>query len=153
MPGVAAACIALQDEAGADVNLVLLAAWAGASRGRAVTAVDFAEAPGKQWHEEIIRPLRALRRTAKSHTGPIADPAVEALYHQLLACELGAERIRQAELHRWADPRFPAQPPRLGLAPRRGLAHDNLVATLGGTHLIASAMTTIALAAEVRCIA
>lgn len=32
-PGVAQACLELQDTHGADVNLLLLAAWLGAARG------------------------------------------------------------------------------------------------------------------------
>jgi uncharacterized protein (TIGR02444 family) len=66
-PGVAAACLALQDRRGADVNLLLLACWLGATgrepdAGRIAEVLEQAEA----WQEGLVRPLREARRRLKA---------------------------------------------------------------------------------------
>ena len=43
-PGVSDACLLLQDRHGCNVTLLLFAAWAGAERGVALTADEFAAA-------------------------------------------------------------------------------------------------------------
>ncbi|WP_116367662.1 TIGR02444 family protein [Parahaliea mediterranea] len=96
-PGVAPLCLAAQDELGADVNLLLLAAWL-ASAGRTLDAVQLASllAATAEWREQVIAPLRALRRQWKG----LAQAA--ALREQLKALELQAERELQACLYRLA---------------------------------------------------
>ncbi len=66
-PGVAAACLDLQDRRGFDVALLLHACWLGA-RARALApdqaaALVSATVP---WRYEIVRPLRRLRRRLKA---------------------------------------------------------------------------------------
>jgi uncharacterized protein (TIGR02444 family) len=97
-PGVASACLALQDRHGRDVNLVLYALWVGASgRGRlSVAEFDAAKAVLAPWHGKAIAPLRALRRRAKDET----DAA--ALYAALKVAELEAEHVGQDRLERLA---------------------------------------------------
>lgn len=90
-PGVASACLALQDEAGRDVNLLLYCGWVGASgRGRldqaAIAAADVRLAP---WRQGVVEPLRAARRALKGVAG------AEALYAAVKAVELDAERQAQ----------------------------------------------------------
>ena len=70
--GVAEACLTLQDRLGLDVNILLYAAWL-ASQGRTASVADFEQvdllvAP---WREEVIRPLRRIRRWLKE-PGPDA---------------------------------------------------------------------------------
>ena len=108
-PGVAATCLALQEEAGADVNLLLLAAWMGAARGLDLRG------------EGVVAPLRAARRALPGG----GDPALAGLRRRILDCELAAEQIQQARLHQWAAAR--------GRGPARpGLARANLGALLPG---------------------
>ena len=99
-PGVAQACLALQQRFDADVNLLLFAAWLGAERGtplpdalarRAQRRVD-------AWHEDIVRPLRAVRQRMKTGPAPAPCGATEALRDTLKAVEIGSERIELAVL-------------------------------------------------------
>ena len=96
-PGVAEACLALQDRHGADVNLLLFCCWAGA-RGHALeeTELDRLMAAAAPWQERVVAPLRAARRWLKaeglhrSEAGP--------LYAGIKAQELAAERQEQDRL-------------------------------------------------------
>jgi uncharacterized protein (TIGR02444 family) len=75
-PGVSAACIALQDESGADVDIVLYALWC-ASRGSVLdgAALEAADAVAAPWREATIRPVREVRRALKPPPGPPFDAA------------------------------------------------------------------------------
>ncbi|NUB09775.1 TIGR02444 family protein [Azospirillum sp. Vi22] len=91
-PGVPAACLDLQDRLGQDVNLLLFTAWAGMACNADLPAeelarIDSAVAP---WRDEVVRPLRAVRRRAKGED--------DALYKRLKAAELEAERVQQDRL-------------------------------------------------------
>ncbi|HMG51042.1 MAG TPA: TIGR02444 family protein [Inquilinus sp.] len=99
-PGVAQACLALQQRLGADVNLLLFAAWLGAERGTSLPASLAQEARQRvaAWHEEIVRPLRAVRQRMKTGPRPAPCGATEALRDALKAVEIGSERIELAVL-------------------------------------------------------
>lgn len=140
-PEVAAACLDLQDAQGADVNLLLLAMWLGAARGVRLQPADIATLPGSEWQATVIAPLRALRRRLKA-APDAADPSVTAFRRQIFDCELAAERIRQAELFRWCEARFPA---RAGMA---GLARANLAMLIREAPGVATALDLLACAAE-----
>ena len=91
-PGVAEACLRLQDAHGLDVNLLLLCCWL-ARRGCRLSAADLAaaEAHAAPFRARILDPLRATRRALK--TMPIAGAA--ALYAQVKQVEIAAEREEQ----------------------------------------------------------
>jgi uncharacterized protein (TIGR02444 family) len=94
-PGVAEACLALQDRFGLDVNILLFCCWAGA-RGEALGPAALArllEAAGP-WQEQVVKPLRAARRWLKGRPGA----EVQALRARIEADELEAERLEQALL-------------------------------------------------------
>jgi uncharacterized protein (TIGR02444 family) len=98
-PGVAAACIELQDRHGRDVNLVLYGCWVGLSgRGR-LGAGDLARAAtmNAPWRGAVIEPLRAARRAIREQA---ADAA--AFYASAKAVELEAERLAQHRLAAFA---------------------------------------------------
>jgi uncharacterized protein (TIGR02444 family) len=117
-PGVQAACLALQDRLGLDVNLALFCAWVGVSRGVALGAEELVEAAAlaRTWQQAVVAPLRAVRRALK----PMGEPAAAALRGRVAALELEAERLQQAALFRLAQARWPdrAAPPVQGLALR-----------------------------------
>lgn len=103
-PGVAEACLSLQDRHGVQVNLMLLGCWL-AERGRAVTAeqagaiVERATA----WQVAVVRPLREVRRRLKGwETQAVAGQRAgnSGLRRAVAAAELDAERIEQGELQR-----------------------------------------------------
>lgn len=96
-PEVPPACLMLQDRHGIDVNLLLYAgwrAWSGdaLSHEGCISAMKRSES----WRNDLVRPLRAVRRSA----GTLArsDPSFAQAYALLKACELQLERQQQAML-------------------------------------------------------
>jgi uncharacterized protein (TIGR02444 family) len=105
-PGVAEACLALQDRHGCDVNVVLFAAWMGAVRGDKLSQADMAEAIAsvQSWRDEIVRPLRAIRRRLKLGP-PTPNEATVQLRTRIKAAELESERIELKQLEAFASKR------------------------------------------------
>ncbi|WP_029013975.1 TIGR02444 family protein [Niveispirillum irakense] len=98
-PGVAEACLMAQDAHGQDVNLILWAAWLG-WRGHLLTPaeLDAAQAATAPWREEVVAPLRTLRRRLKTGPLPAPSPTSDALRGQIKAAELEAEHLQQSLL-------------------------------------------------------
>ncbi|MBP7336607.1 TIGR02444 family protein [Niveispirillum sp.] len=98
-PGVAEACLTAQDRQGADVNLLLWAAWLAVQghdlRPDELAAARAATAP---WRDEIVRPLRAVRRRLKTGPFPAPDAMTESLRNQVKMAELAAEQVQQSLL-------------------------------------------------------
>ncbi|HFX0839083.1 TPA: TIGR02444 family protein [Pseudomonas aeruginosa] len=97
-PGVETACLALQEQ-GADVCLLLVAAWLG-RRGVSCSKerAQILENAARPWRETVIEPLRRLRcawREAATHDACLAE-----LREEMKAQELRAER---EHLQRLAD--------------------------------------------------
>jgi uncharacterized protein (TIGR02444 family) len=97
-PGLAEACLALQDRCGADVNLILFCLWLG-RRGRRlgrgeIRRVISLAAP---WQSGVVRPLRQARRAISRD-----DRKLKSLRKRIAAAELHAERIEQSLLARFA---------------------------------------------------
>jgi uncharacterized protein (TIGR02444 family) len=95
-PGVAAACLALQDAHGQNVPLLLAAAWAGA-QARSLD-LDRAIALTRAWEADVVAPLRSARRGLKTSRSPIAESSRETLRTTVKAVELEAERLLLAAL-------------------------------------------------------
>jgi uncharacterized protein (TIGR02444 family) len=95
-PGVAEACLALQDRCGADINLLLFLLWMALSRRsfspEAVRAFD--KRIG-DWRKTVVIPLRTLRRNLKQGSALVAPAEAEAFRAQVKALELEAERSQQ----------------------------------------------------------
>ena len=96
LPKVADACIALQEEAGVDVNLLLFLLW-HAKQHRRLSAADVAalEAQVAPWRDLTVIPLRGVRRALKSPPALVAAPNAEAFRNRIKAVELEAERLQQ----------------------------------------------------------
>jgi uncharacterized protein (TIGR02444 family) len=107
-PGVAEALIALQDDAGLDVNLILYALWLGLSgRGRLDDdAAQSAREAVRALTARVIKPLRALRRRLKSDP----EPDIQRLREPIKTLELEAERAAQSRLAALAHPVATADP-------------------------------------------
>jgi uncharacterized protein (TIGR02444 family) len=107
-PGVAAALLALQDEAGVNINLVLFAIWLGLSgRGRLdKEAIAEAERAIGSIQREVIEPLRELRRQLRM----APDTDIQSLRESIKAIEIDAERAAQARLAALAPPHSEANP-------------------------------------------
>jgi len=108
-PGVAPACIVLQDAHNKDVNVALYCCWLGASgRGRLTQgALDAADRTVAPWRERVVERLREARRAIKT----AALPEAEGLYAKAKAAELEAERLLQLRLAGFAPEPTPRPAP------------------------------------------
>lgn len=113
-PGVAPACLVLQDQHGRDVNIMLFCCWLGVSgRGRLNRrALELADRAVTGWRHEVVEHFRAARRAVKAAALPDSD----SIYAKAKAVELEAERLLQRQL---ADR---APPESVGLPTERRLA-------------------------------
>ncbi|HJT08189.1 MAG TPA: TIGR02444 family protein [Stellaceae bacterium] len=104
-PGVEAACLALQDQHGRDVNIMLYLCWLGlTARGRIDGAgLARAEEAMGPWRRAAIEPLRKARRDLNQ----AERQGVAALYEAAKAIELAAERMGQQQLAALAPPPMP----------------------------------------------
>jgi uncharacterized protein (TIGR02444 family) len=113
-PGVAAACLALQDRHGADVNLILLALWLGTLGHRLDRPTgDRLARLARRWQMPALGPLRRVRRLLKRRIAAGCLPwpeAVEAVRGRLAAVELELEQVEQLLLEASAGPAAPASP-------------------------------------------
>ena len=99
-PGVAGACIALQEESGIDVNLLLFLLW-HATQGHALSAGEVQELERRiaPWREMTVIPLRKMRRVLKA-PGELVEPAeAEVFRTKVKALELEAERLQQESMY------------------------------------------------------
>ena len=113
-PEVAPACLRCQDEAGADVNLVLFLLWqAGAGARHTAASIAAIDRDVREWREQAVQPLRAVRRFLRGREQDRLRDLVEA-------AELEAERIEQDRLCHHARPGAAAAAPET--------AHANLQA-------------------------
>jgi uncharacterized protein (TIGR02444 family) len=99
-PGVSEACIALQDEAGVDVNILLFLLW-NATLGRTVSDGTVAELERKigPLRDATVIPLRTLRRALRTPP-PVVEPgAAEAFRTHVKRVELEAEQLQQQTMY------------------------------------------------------
>jgi uncharacterized protein (TIGR02444 family) len=96
LPGVEAACLALQEEAGTDTNLLLWCCWQ-ASLGRALDrrALRRAMAATARWQSEVILPLRRARRSLKAAPQGLPEGWAADLRGRIAAAELDMEYAEQ----------------------------------------------------------
>jgi uncharacterized protein (TIGR02444 family) len=99
-PGVADACLELQSRHELDVNIVLFAAFAGAVKREVLTDTDLGLVHDRvdAWHQEVVRPLRAVRQRLRSGPPPAPDETTAALRRKLAQLEIEAEMIELRQL-------------------------------------------------------
>jgi uncharacterized protein (TIGR02444 family) len=102
-PKVADACIALQEEAGVDVNLLLFLLWQATLR-RALSPIEVGELEGRigAWRDATVIPLRGVRRALKSPPALVDPASAEAFRTRIKAVELEAERLQQEAMYQLA---------------------------------------------------
>jgi uncharacterized protein (TIGR02444 family) len=113
--GVAEACIALQDDCGVDVNLMLFLLWLAANgRQLSVENVKELDQAVRSWRDRTIIPLREVRRKLKGVPTVVEAGKQEAFRTKVKAIELEAERLQQEALYarsRYAPRGSEARPP------------------------------------------
>jgi uncharacterized protein (TIGR02444 family) len=99
-PGVADACIALQEESDVDVNLLMFLLWNAVQRRQfSPDQVDWTESKISTWRESAVIPLRTVRRALKVPTLLVPAPVAEAFRTKIKAMELEAERLQQQAMY------------------------------------------------------
>src|SRR5882757_379333 len=111
MPGVAPACIELQDQAKVDVNVLFFLLW-NATQGRALNAADVAKVEDMigPWREMAVVPIRNVRRALKAPPAVMTPEAAEGFRTRIKAVELEAERLQQEALYELAQTSRLGQP-------------------------------------------
>jgi uncharacterized protein (TIGR02444 family) len=100
VPGVADACIALQDQARVDVNILFFLLW-NATEKRALNAGEVAEVERTigGWRDMAVVPIRNVRRALKAPPPVMAPDVAEGFRSRIKAVELEAERLQQEALY------------------------------------------------------
>jgi uncharacterized protein (TIGR02444 family) len=99
-PELATLCLALQDDFGADVTLLLCVTWRSWRDGIALDAAAIAHLDDyiRPWRDQVVAPLRAVRRWLKQGLPPSPAGTSEALRTRVKQAELEAEMIALALL-------------------------------------------------------
>ena len=98
-PGMAEACLSLQDHNEQNVPLLLWAAWVAVTGRRPdEDTVEAACDAARAYDTVITAQLRAIRRTLKAPVPDVDNDHREALRQQVKALELDAERRLMLEL-------------------------------------------------------
>lgn len=100
VPQVAAACLDLQDKAGADVNIVMFLLW-NATQSRTFSAAAVADLESRigVWRDSVVVPLRTVRRALKSPPAVIDAAIAEKYRTKIKGVELEAEKLQQEALY------------------------------------------------------
>jgi uncharacterized protein (TIGR02444 family) len=141
--GVADACIALQDGCGVDVNILLFFLWlATAQRCISPDAANAVCAKAAPWRDDVVAPLRTLRRRLKEGSALVERGAAELFRTRIKAVELESERLQQEALFALAAGLATADAPTVAAAARANVAAYELA--LGHTFTPTAVETLLA---------
>lgn len=132
-PGVAQACLTLQDDHNLNTSLLLWVVWA---RGPHDQALAQAVALTRRWDATVLSPIRVIRRAMKTSTPGVDDQARESLREDIKAAELRAERVLMESLEQIPGPggeRSPADALAAAAAAWGAAPCDRALATLAAT--------------------
>ncbi len=98
--GVPEACLVLQSAHQLDVNILLYCLWFGASGRGTFDAADMTRVTGAvaEWHENIVRPMRAVRQRLKGGMEPAPEELSEPLRAGVQKLEIDFEHVEQLML-------------------------------------------------------
>ena len=109
-PGVQDACLKLQDDMGADVNILMYCCWRSAMADGEIGALLTQLAP---WQQSVVGGLRGVRRALKpmlTELAELSEPAAK-LRKKVAAVEFEAEKLQQAMMSRHAAKHGETGPP------------------------------------------
>jgi len=145
-PGVAEACLTLQNEAGVDVMLLLMVTFAAVKHRISLTPDEIRtlDEACRPWREQIVRKLRTIRTELKTGPQPAPNSETEKFRAKVKTIELEAERLE----NRLLAERLPLRPPaqeRLRPEQLRAILHDVIMsfASRRGTKAAASLSSSI----------
>jgi uncharacterized protein (TIGR02444 family) len=118
-PGVADACLRLQEEAGVDVMMLLMTAFTVVKHRILLTPSEILELDEacRPWREQIVQPIRAVRVKLKSGPLPAPNSETEQFRLKIKAAELAAERLQNRLLAEC----LPLRPPERDTVPPEDL--------------------------------
>ena len=124
-PGVAEACLALQNEFGVDVMLLLMATFAAVKHRILLTPDEIGalDTSCRPWREQIVRKLRTIHTELKTGPAPAPSSETEPFRAQIKALELEAEKIENQLLAESLPKRQPQDDP-VRLGQLRGVLND-----------------------------
>jgi uncharacterized protein (TIGR02444 family) len=104
MAAVQEACLALQDDCGVDVNIILFLLWT-ASQSRRLPPDQVAALIDKVrlWQADVVAPIRSLRRRLKSNPPLLDQGSAELFRTKIKAIELESERLQQEAMFTLAE--------------------------------------------------
>src|SRR5262249_3920595 len=141
--GVAEACIALQDGCRVDVNILLFFLWlATARRCLPPAAAKALCAKVDPWREDVVAPLRTLRRRLKNGASLVERDKAEPFRTRIKAVELESERLQQEAMFALAGGLTTESTPTVEAAARANVAAYEHV--LGHTFESAAVATLLA---------
>jgi uncharacterized protein (TIGR02444 family) len=136
-PGVAPACLALQERHGVDVNALMFCVWLAATGRGPVPrdALEAAFADIASWHAQVVRTLRPLRQRLKFGFAPVDPEVVKHFRARIQKIEIDAEHIEQLALAASAAAAGPPRP-EIGATESAGHAAQHAAAYLArlGVH-------------------
>jgi uncharacterized protein (TIGR02444 family) len=98
-PAVAGICLDLQDRHSSDVNIVLFVLWCASRRRRlSPHELERVVAAVSGWQNEVVRPLRGVRRNLKQFALDLALEPIVELREAVKKQELEAERLQQSQM-------------------------------------------------------
>jgi len=99
-PGVADACLFVQDRYGLNVNLVLFCVWIADSGHGSLSVENVAAAVRRimDWEQQVVRPLREIRRSSRHESLGVPEFLLETFQSQIETTELEAEHVEQLVL-------------------------------------------------------
>lgn len=147
LPGVAEACLTLQDEAGLDVIQLLAANYADLILQRPLAVEDVAELHRQtaEWRAATVLPLREIRRVLKPPRDGFPEER-QLLREKVKAAELLAEQIQLATTEQWLGQREPR--PGLPMQEVLGLLLKNEAGQQGSERTIGIALSALATARD-----
>jgi len=101
-PGVPDACLSLQNDYGADVNMVLFCCWIGGASGAFDDELfNRASEYSARWAENVVIPIREARTWMKltgCNSDPVPTASCMALREEIKSVEFAAEKMQQEVL-------------------------------------------------------
>jgi uncharacterized protein (TIGR02444 family) len=98
--GVAPACIALQEECGVDVNILLFCCWGASIGGGRLSGEELQALHNavSDWNQGVVQGLRVVRNRLKGGVEGFNAEESETLRQRILGIEINAEHKEQIKL-------------------------------------------------------